>query len=327
MCTHDRYGLEITKFLKLGTTLATETETKFNSAERIVEYLNLTTEDEYNDGSFLPAEPLPEHWPRDGKVQLKGVSMRYRPSTPVVLDNVSFTVPPQVKVGICGRTGSGKSSLLMVLFRLVNIETGCVKIDDVDVGSLDLNYRSRIGMIPQDPFLFGGALRENIDPFDEYSDFEIWEALEHSNLKNLVKESADGLSMKITDNGSNLSQGQRQLMCMARALLRKCTIVALDEATSSIDVDSDALIQRTLREQFSKATVLTIAHRINTIADSDFVLVMSDGKVAEFDKPSALLERDDSEYAQMVQETGQANFEYVRRIANAQARVVTDGSE
>lgn len=143
------YALDVTKFLKLGTTIATEVETKFNSIERIVEYLNLVTEDEQDDGSSLPMDPVPHSWPQSGTVTFQQVTMRYRPTTPIVLDQISFTVPAQAKVGICGRTGSGKSSLFMVLFRLVNIECGNVIIDDVNISKLDLSYRSRIGMIPQ----------------------------------------------------------------------------------------------------------------------------------------------------------------------------------
>lgn len=201
-----------------------------------------------------------------------------------------FAATSTHKVGIVGRTGAGKSSLTLGLFRIIEAAEGQIFIDGVDITQLGLHeLRSRITIIPQDPVLFSGSLRMNLDPFDSYSDEEVWRALEYSHLKSFVSSLPNKLSHECSEGGENLSVGQRQLLCLARALLRKTKILVLDEATAAVDMETDNLIQSTIRSQFEDCTVLTIAHRLNTIMDYTRVLVLDKGEMAEFDSPSNLI--------------------------------------
>jgi ABC-type multidrug transport system ATPase subunit len=206
----------------------------------------------------------------------------HRPDLPLVLKGVSARILPREKVGICGRTGSGKSSLLVALFRLCEPAGGSILIDGVDISTLGLkSLRSNLSIIPQDPVMFSASLRYNLDPFSLSTDAEVNEVLARVHLGDFVASLPQGLSYEISEGGENLSQGQRQLVCIARALLRKSKILLLDEATSSVDAETDLLIQETIRENFAQATVLTIAHRIETIVDSDRIMLLADGKLAE----------------------------------------------
>ena len=210
------------------------------------------------------------------------------------------------QVGICGRTGCGKSTLMMALYRIVEPCGGSVEIDGLDTGAIGLfDLRSRLALVPQEPVLFTGTIRSNLDPFGSApGDHALWAALEQSGLKPTVAALEGGLDSPVTEGGANLSVGQRQLLCMARALLRQSRILLLDEATSNVDNETDAVIQRTIRTAFRDCTVLTIAHRLHTIADSDRILVLEQGRVAEYDAPDALLRREGGLYAALVGDAG-----------------------
>ena len=189
-----------------------------------------------------------------------------------------------------GRTGAGKSSLTLSLFRLIEPTSGKIIIDNVDVTQIGLQeLRSKLTIIPQDPVLFSGTLRTNLDPFDQYTEEQLWMAIEHSHLKDFVKSQENQLEHEVVESGENLSVGQRQLICLARALLRKTKILILDEATAAVDVETDSLIQSTIRKEFSDCTIITIAHRLNTIIDSNRVVVLDEGSIVEFDTPNNLL--------------------------------------
>lgn len=227
--------------------------------------------------------------------------MRYRPGLPLVLRGVSFKVQGGERVGIAGRTGSGKSSMAVALLRTVEISGGSISIDDRDCSTLGLQQlRRACFIIPQDPVLFSATLRFNLDPFDEFKGEQIVDAVRKARLADLVATLPSGLDEQMHEGGANFSVGQRQLVCVARALLRSPKIVLLDEATASIDNDTDAAIQLALRETFEGATSFTIAHRLHTILDSDKILLLGDGKVLEFDKPSALLRLQKGHFRAMI---------------------------
>jgi ABC-type multidrug transport system fused ATPase/permease subunit len=298
---------------------AAETETRMNSVERIKEYESLPQE----KPATLEEKRPPADWPREGGVEFKNLHMRYRPDTPLVLDDVSVTILPKDKIGIVGRTGAGKSSLMQALFRMVEPESGTIVIDGVDITEIGLSdLRKRLAIIPQDPLLFMGSIRHNLDPFDEHPDGEVWEALEMVQLKEHVKSLETGLEHIVDENGSNFSVGQRQLICMARALLRRAKILVMDEATASVDINTDAVIQKMVRTAFADCTVLTIAHRLNTIMDSSKVLVLDKGNIAEFDTPAKLLEKPEGIFASMVDATGPTVSKYLRKIARGEVTVL-----
>jgi len=222
------------------------------------------------------------------------------------------------KVGVVGRTGSGKSSVMQALFRMVEPSGGSIIIDGIDVGKIGLSdLRKGLAIIPQDPVLFTGTFRSNLDPFSEYTDADLWDAIARSGLKSKVSESEKGLEGPVDDGGENLSVGQRQLVCLARAMVKRPKILIMDEATANVDYETDTLIQKSLREDFKDATVLTIAHRLNTIIDYDRVLVLDAGLVAEFDSPAVLLANNESRFSSMVAETGVTNAELLKGIAQA----------
>lgn len=222
-----------------------------------------------------------------------------------MLNGISFVVNGCEKIGIVGRTGAGKSSLALGLFRILEASDGRILIDDVDISKLNLHYlRARLTIIPQDPVMFSGTVRLNVDPLKGKTDDVLWTALEQSSLKKFVQSLPDGLDTIISEGGANLSVGQRQLICLARALLRKTKILVLDEATASIDIETNDLVQRTIRFQFRDCTVLTIAHRLATVMDSDRVLVLDKGTVVEFDEPAILLRKETGIFYSMVQNEG-----------------------
>ncbi|KAJ2037033.1 hypothetical protein H4S04_008656 [Coemansia sp. S16] len=232
-------------------------------------------------------------WPEQGVVEFRNYSTRYREGLDLVLKDVSFSVRPREKVGIVGRTGAGKSSLTLALFRIIEAAEGQILLDGEDIAQYGLfDVRSKLSIIPQDPMLFAGTVRENLDPFNTYSDQDIWRALEHTQLADFIRAKDERLEYVVTQGGENFSVGQRQLICLARALLKRAKVLVLDEATAAIDPESDAIIQNSIRNEFKDCTVLTIAHRLNTIIDSDRILVLDRGQVAEFDTPDALLAKE-----------------------------------
>ncbi|XP_049887665.1 ATP-binding cassette sub-family C member 4-like [Pectinophora gossypiella] len=289
-------SMVLTMTLQMSARFTADFLAQTTSVERVLEYTKLNKEQYIDDG---PTKP-PKDWPTQGNVKFEGVSMKYGEDDPPVLKNLNFEIQSGWKVGVVGRTGAGKSSLISALFRLYDIE-GKVKIDGVDThGVAKQELRSKISIIPQEPVLFSAPLRYNLDPFDSYSDDDIWRALEQVELK----EAIPAIDFKVSEGGSNFSVGQRQLVCLARAILRSNKILVMDEATANVDPQTDALIQKTIRREFSACTVITIAHRLNTIMDSDRVLVMDKGEVAEFDHPYLLLSNPNSIFTFMVNETG-----------------------
>uniref|UniRef100_A0A8C1YX02 Multidrug resistance-associated protein 1 n=1 Tax=Cyprinus carpio TaxID=7962 RepID=A0A8C1YX02_CYPCA len=264
--------------------MSSELETNIVAVEKVKEYGD--TEKEVSASHST----LPAGWPTAGHIEIHNFGLRYREDLELAISDISVNIEGGEKVGIVGRTGAGKSSLTLGLFRIIEAAQGEIRIDGVNVAELGLHeLRSRITIIPQDPVLFSGSLRMNLDPFDGYTDEEVWRALELAHLKNFVSGLPDKLNHECSEGGENLSLGQRQLVCLARALLRKTKILVLDEATAAVDLETDNLIQSTIRTQFEDCTVLTIAHRLNTIMDYTRVLVLDKGQMAEFDSPSNLI--------------------------------------
>lgn len=315
--------------------------------ERVQEYTDKHTEAPEKLDRSVPAQ-----WPDQGRVVFKNFSARYREGLDLVVKNLSFEVQPCEKIGIVGRTGAGKSSLTLALFRIIEaansdwarasdnsgyhepnkdggidagerepllgqqpyssndpdeeIDGGSIEIDGIDISTLGLaDLRRHLAIIPQDPTLFAGTVRSNLDPFHEALDADLWEALERAHLKDAIRNLPGGLSAEVAQGGENFSVGQRSLLCLARALLRKSKILILDEATAAVDVETDELIQRTIREVFKDRTVLTIAHRIKTVMDASKILVMEQGSVVEFEAPGVLLQRPDSMFFKLAHQAGE----------------------
>uniref|UniRef100_A0A8K9WYJ3 ATP-binding cassette, sub-family C (CFTR/MRP), member 12 n=1 Tax=Oncorhynchus mykiss TaxID=8022 RepID=A0A8K9WYJ3_ONCMY len=292
------YTIQLTGMLQYVVRLSTELEAKFLSVERLQEYIEgCVSEAPRRVKDAL----IPEGWPHKGAISFKDYTMRYRANTPIVLDGLQLNIQPREKLGIVGRTGSGKSSLGVALFRLVEPAAGTIFIDGVDTSAIGLeDLRSKLSVIPQDPVLFIGTVRYNLDPFNNYSDEDIWSALDKTFMKHTISSLPEKLQSEVVENGENFSVGERQLMCMARALLRNSKIILLDEATASIDSETDSLIQHTIRDAFQDCTMLTIAHRINTVLESDRILVMDAGRVVECDSPEVLMQRPDSQFAALL---------------------------
>ncbi|KAJ3059615.1 hypothetical protein HK102_009904 [Quaeritorhiza haematococci] len=316
-------------------------------------------------------------WPTRGQITVRNLEIRYAPELPPVLKKISFEVREREKIGVVGRTGAGKSTLSLAFFRILPIPSGSIFIDGVDISAIGLrDLRSRLVIIPQDPVLFSGTLRSNLDPFDEHNDAALWQALKRSRFLDSLQSSSQStgasgssslassstsspmlcsrghsqsqdhmdqtlhrarskssdlglnnsppeitLSTPISENGSNFSQGQRQLLCLARSLLRQTTLVILDEATASVDNETDLKIQETVREEFKDRTVLCIAHRLRTVMDYDKILVLDKGEVVEFGTPLELVmgERGVGVFGKMVEETGERD-ELIEIARNAEAR-------
>jgi len=346
------YVMGATGILNFAIRMMTETEARMTSAERIHEY---ATQVEPEAAELTDKRP-PAGWPSKGSIEVKDVTMRYRPNLPIVLNNLSFVIEGGSKVGICGRTGSGKSTLFSVLFRLVDIYSpanmckGSIEIDGLNVGELGLrDLRRALAIIPQEAVMFSGTVRENLDLFGERSDEQILSALRHVSMVQkgdaLVHDYCANLNAMVQEGGENFSCGERQLICLARALLRQSKVICLDEATANIDIKTDATIQQVMKTEFADRTVLTIAHRLNTIATHDRILVLDAGQLVEFGSPAELLAKGDGgKFWALVQELGESaakqlmsdvlegsntelqngNNEGINKIETTNAKAVTD---
>ncbi|GLE08118.1 hypothetical protein PINS_up019080 [Pythium insidiosum] len=289
------YAFSVTQSLNWSVRMISQLQTQMVSVERIKNYSEMETEASLTSVGKLPPK---EEWPSRGEIVFRSVNLRYRPGLPRVLRNLSLSIKPREKIGIVGRTGAGKSSLVVALMRLVELDSGSIMIDDVNISSIGLHeLRGKISIIPQDPVLFSGTVRSNVDPFDQYTDDQIWASIRRAHLNNAVS----ALDSKVEEKGSNFSVGERQLICIARALLKRSRIILMDEATASIDTETDRKIQASIREEFKDCTCLTIAHRINTILDADRILVMEKGAVGEFDTPAALQKMSDGLFKSLVE--------------------------
>ncbi|KAF9517313.1 hypothetical protein BS47DRAFT_1291272, partial [Hydnum rufescens UP504] len=292
------YATETTTMLSLGTRQTAEVENNMNAVERIFQY---------SDEGAIPQEaayeindpPLPPSWPERGEVEFKDVVFSYRPGLPPVLQGISFLVQGGQKIGVVGRTGAGKSSLMTALFRLVELSSGSIRIDGLDISKLGLRkLRSKISIIRQDPLIFSGTIRSNLDPFSQHDDARLWDALRRSHLVNSFDSGEEKsrprftLDTTIEPEGSNLSVGeQRSLLSLARALCKDSQIVVMDEATASVDLETDSKIHETVLAEFSSRTILCIAHRLRTIVHYDKILVLDQGQAIEFDAPLNLFDR------------------------------------
>ncbi|KAJ7560925.1 hypothetical protein O6H91_03G006500 [Diphasiastrum complanatum] len=296
--------LAVTYALNLNTSLSwlmwnlCNVENKIVSVERIQQYTTIASEAPLVIEKCRP----PSDWPQQGSIDLYNLQIRYTDRSPV-LHGITCSLTGGKKIGVVGRTGSGKSTLIQALFRIVEPAAGKILIDGINISTIGLHdLRSRLSIIPQDPIMFEGTVRQNLDPLEEHTDAELWEALEGCQLANVVHAKENKLDSWVTENGDNWSMGQRQSVCLGRVMLRRTRILVLDEATASVDTATDSLIQSTLRSEFDKCTIVTIAHRIPTVVDSDAVLVLSDGRVAEYDAPAKLLENTSSLFYKLVSE-------------------------
>ncbi len=301
-------GLSITYALNVSSTLnwfvrmSADFETNVTSVERIQEYC----ETKWHEKAWRIDKTKPsKDWPSSGRILFQNYSVKYRENLENVLTDLNIDIQPGEKIGIVGRTGAGKSSLALGLFRLLELTNGKILIDDLEIDKLGLHdLRHKLTIIPQDPVIFSGTIRTNLDTFGVYSDDELWNALESVDLKSFVMGQENKLEHECSEGGENLSVGQRQQICLARALLRKTRILILDEATASIDHNTDELIQQTIRREFATCTILTVAHRLNTIMDSSRILVLNAGRVAEFDTPQSLLRNRNSLFYSMAKDAG-----------------------
>ncbi|AWO98299.1 putative ATP-binding cassette sub-family C member 9-like [Scophthalmus maximus] len=292
------YALTVTNYLNWVVRNLADLEVQMSAVKKVNSFLS--TESENYEGS-MDASQVPENWPQDGEIKIQDLCVRYDPMLKPVLKHVNAYISPGQKVGICGRTGSGKSSLSLAFFNMVDIFEGRIVIDGIDICKLPLQtLRSRLSIILQDPVLFSGSIRFNLDPERTCTDDRLWEALEIAQLKNMVKALPGGLDAVVTEGGENFSVGQRQLFCLARAFVRKSSILIMDEATASIDMATENILQKVVMTAFADRTVVTIAHRVHTILTADLVIVMKRGNILEYDKPETLLEQEDGMFASFV---------------------------
>jgi ABC-type multidrug transport system fused ATPase/permease subunit len=303
------YILTIVQTLQFTVRQFAEVENRMNAVERLNYYATQLETEEKEDASV---SKLPPAWPQTGKITFENVHIRYRPGLPLVLRGLNLEIRGGERIGIVGRTGAGKSSILSALFRITELASGRITIDDVDIATIPLrDLRSRLTIIPQDPTLFRGTVRSNIDPFNEHTDLELWSVLKMTHLAGDQEEEVEAeksaalkLDSVVDDGGQNFSLGQRQLMALARALVRNSRITVFDEATSSMDVVTDRRIQQTIATAFRGKTLLCIAHRLHTILTYDRIVVMDQGQVAEVDTPLRLWGRQGSMFRGMCDRSG-----------------------
>eukprot|EP00382_Lankesteria_abbotti_P001470 CAMPEP_0113845072 /NCGR_PEP_ID=MMETSP0372-20130328/563_1 /TAXON_ID=340204 /ORGANISM="Lankesteria abbotti" /LENGTH=401 /DNA_ID=CAMNT_0000814093 /DNA_START=366 /DNA_END=1571 /DNA_ORIENTATION=- /assembly_acc=CAM_ASM_000359 len=294
-------AFQVTQSLNWTVRMASEWESNIVSVERISEYI---TDCPQEAPTYVESYTPPAEWPEHGSIKIKDIQLRYRPNLPLVLKGLTVEFGAGEKVGIVGRTGAGKSSTMVALLRLTELCGGEIEIDGWNTSKMGLwHLRNQISIIPQEPIIFSGSLRYNLDPLSLRNDFEIWNALEKSHLKTFVESLPKGLDHEISEAEENLSLGQCQLVCLARALLRSSKILLLDEATSAIDPYTDSLVQETIRKEFHNCTILTIAHRVDTIVDYDRILVMDDGRLAEFGRPEELMAKENGIFRSMCVES------------------------
>jgi len=303
------YALRLTSNLNWLVRMSTDVENNLVSVERCVQYTKLDTEKPFH----IPENTPPADWPSKGAISIKNLQLRYRESLPLVLKGVTLDIKPQEKIGVVGRTGSGKSSLMLALFRIVEPVSGTIDIDGRNILTMGLHdLREKLSIIPQDATLFTGSIRSNLNPFQSdsdtlrvpYTEQQLWSAIDAVGLRSQVNKMEGKLDAKVSEFGENLSVGTRQLLCLARALLKRSRILVMDEATANVDFETDELIQKTIRREFVNVTVLTIAHRINTIMDYDRVIVLDDGNVIEFDSPRNLCQDTSSAFFNLAQQAG-----------------------
>jgi ATP-binding cassette subfamily C (CFTR/MRP) protein 4 len=284
----------------------TEVETQMISVDRLNFYSSVPSEAALYSS---PEQAPPTNWPQHGRLQFDQVTLRYEPTDRPVLRSLSFTIEAGQRIGIVGRTGAGKSSIIAALFRLCEVE-GRIYLDGIDCARVGLHeLRRRLSIIPQEPMLFTGTVRSNLDPFNEHADDRLWHVLRELQLHDIVKQMPGALSAHVSDGATAFSVGQKQLLCLARAMLRESRVLVLDEATANCDPLTDQLIQKTVRKEFAGRTILIVAHRLQTVIDADRILLMDAGQVVEFDSPARLLARPDSSFSQLVRSSG-PNAEY-----------------
>uniref|UniRef100_A0A0E0KZG8 ABC transporter C family member 13 n=3 Tax=Oryza punctata TaxID=4537 RepID=A0A0E0KZG8_ORYPU len=293
------YALMLSSAQVFVTRFYSNLENYIISVERIKQFMHLPSE----PPAVITDRRPPPSWPSAGRIELENLRVKYRRNAPTVLRGITCTFAAGHKIGVVGRTGSGKTTLLSTLFRLIDPYSGRILIDDLDICTIGLkDLRMKLSIIPQEPTLFRGSVRSNVDPLGLHTDEDIWEALDKCQLKKTISALPGLLESPVSDDGENWSAGQRQLFCLARVLLRRNKILVLDEATASIDSATDAVLQRVIKQEFSGCTVITIAHRVPTVTDSDMVMVLSYGKLIEYDRPSRLMENEDSAFCKLVAE-------------------------
>ncbi|RYZ72287.1 MAG: ATP-binding cassette domain-containing protein, partial [Proteobacteria bacterium] len=284
------YSLSFWGFLNWGIRIFADIESRMTSVERLKFFASIPSEQLTVRPEMTALRPS---WPEAGAIEVQDLQVRYAKHLPLVLKGISFSVRAGSRVGIVGRTGSGKSTFFQSLFRFIEAEAGAIQVDGVDIATVPLpQLRESLAIIPQDPTLFLGTIRNNLDRYSKYSDEQIIAALKHASMWNYVSAMPLGLNSAVTESGLNLSQGQRQLLCLARALLNRAKVIVMDEATASVDVQTDALLQRVIREAFSGVTMLIIAHRLGTIADCDQIIEIADGEVKSVRRPNEWSEQE-----------------------------------
>jgi len=304
--------------------LVSEAEARLTSVERMEAFASIPPE-----AARHTDPPMRAEWPAAGAVSFEDVRMRYRPDLPLALGGISFEISGGQTFGVVGRTGAGKSSVAAVLFRITELCGGRIVLDGVDIKGVGLyDLRSRLGIIPQDPTLFFGTMRYNLYPFGSIQDSKIWEVLALvPSLKRQVDECPQGLDTMVSEGGLNLSVGTRQLFCLCRALLRRCKVLVLDEATASLDQQTDAIIQSAVRTHFKDSTVIVVAHRLHTIIDCDQVLVIDEGRAVEQGSPAALLANKDGEFHRLVEATGPVTSKELHALALGKGKGGDEGGD